>query len=69
MTITRRWPAFGECQLPETVLDVLMADALNRPNGVKLPLLLEVAQNPDNAKAGEAKDLLELYLDGDYGSD
>ncbi len=56
-------------KLPETVLDVLMADALNRPNGVKLPVLLDVAQNPDNAKAGEAKDLLELYLDGDYGTD
>jgi hypothetical protein len=56
-------------KLPEAVLDVLMADALNRPNGVKLPVLLDVAMNPDNAKAGEAKDLLELYLDADYGSD
>ena len=56
-------------KLPEQVLDILMADALNRPNGVKLPVLLDVAQNPDNAKAGEAKDLLELYLDGDYGTD
>jgi hypothetical protein len=56
-------------KLPEAVLDVLMADALNRPNAVKLPVLLDVAQNPDNAKAGEAKDLLELYLDGDYGTD
>ncbi len=56
-------------KLPEAVLDVLMADALNRPNSVKLPTLLDVAQNPDNAKAGEAKDLLELYLDEDYGTD
>jgi hypothetical protein len=56
-------------KLPEDVLDVLMADALNRPNSVKLPTLLDVAQNPDNSKAGEAKDLLELYLDEDYGAD
>jgi hypothetical protein len=56
-------------KLPETVLDVLMADALNRPNSVKLPVLLDVAFNPDNAKASEAKDLLELYLDGDFGTD
>jgi hypothetical protein len=56
-------------KLPEDVLDVLMADALNRPNSVKLPTLLEVAQNSDNPKAGEAKDLLELYLDDDYGTD
>jgi hypothetical protein len=52
-----------DAKLPEAVLDVLMSDVLNRPNSVKLPLLLKVAQNPDHAKAEEAKDLLELYLD------
>ena len=46
-----------------------MADALNRPNSVKLPVLLQVAQESDNPKASEAKDLLELYLDEDYGTD
>jgi hypothetical protein len=56
-------------KLPESVLDELMADVLNRPNALKLPVLLQVAQEPDNPKAGEAKDLLELYLDEDYGSD
>jgi hypothetical protein len=56
-------------KLPEAVLDVLLGDALNRPNSVKLPALLEVARNPDHVEAGEAKDLLELYLDEDYGSD
>jgi hypothetical protein len=56
-------------KLPESVLDALMADALNRPNSIKLPLLLSVAQNPDHAKAAEAKDILELYLDEDYGAD
>ena len=54
---------------PESVLDVLMADVLNRPNSIKLPLLLEVAQNSDHAKAAEAKEVLELYLDEDYGTD
>jgi hypothetical protein len=47
----------------ESVLDVLMSDVLNRPNSVKLPLLLQLAQNPDHPKAEEAKDLVELYLD------
>ena len=56
-------------KLPEAVLDELMADALNRPNSVKLPVLLQVAQQSDNPKASEAKDLLELYLDEDYGTD
>ena len=54
-----------KAKLPESVLDVLMSDVLNRPNSVKLPALLQVAQNADHPKAEEAKDLLELYLDED----
>ena len=56
-------------RLPESVLDVLMGDLLNRPNGVKLPMFLDIARNPDHAKAAEARELLELYLDEDYGTD
>ena len=56
-------------KMPESVLDVLMVDVLNRPNSLKLPLLLEVARDPQNPKAGEAKDLMELYLEEDYGTD
>ncbi len=56
--------------LSETVLDVLLADLLNRPNSVKLPMLYEIArQGEQNAKAGDAKDILQLYLDEDYGED
>ena len=54
--------------LSEGVLDELLADLLNRPNSVKLPMLLDVAQDPDNVKNSEAKDLLELYLGDDYGT-
>jgi hypothetical protein len=53
--------------LSEGVLDELLADLLNRPNNLKLPMLLDVAQDPNNAKSAEAKDLLELYLGEDYG--
>ena len=56
-------------KLSEDVLDILMADVLNRPNAVKLPMFLELAKNPEHAKAEEAKDLLELYLDEDDGTD
>jgi hypothetical protein len=56
-------------KLPEGVLDELLADVLNRPNAVKLPSLLDVASDPNHAKHDEAKDLLELYLGEDYGSD
>ena len=55
--------------LPEDVLDVLLADALNRPNSVKLPALLDVARDPQNPKAPEARELLQLFLDDDYGND
>lgn len=54
---------------PEAVIDVLMGDLLNRPNSVKLPLLVDVARNSSNPKAEEAKNLLELYLEEDYGTD
>ncbi|HWC61058.1 MAG TPA: hypothetical protein VHC44_15290 [Verrucomicrobiae bacterium] len=56
-------------KLPEGVLDELLADVLNRPNNLKLPELLAVASDPNHAKHDEAKDLLELYLGEDYGSD
>lgn len=55
--------------LSTEVLDVLLGDALNRPNSLKLPALLDVASNPAHPQAEEAKDLLELYLDADYGTD
>lgn len=58
-----------DTKLSDAVLDVLMVDLLNRPNATKLPLLLDVARTPDHPKATEAKDLLELYLEEDYGTD
>jgi hypothetical protein len=56
-------------KLPEDTLDTLMADLLNRPNSTKLPMFLDIARNPDHPKHEEARDMLELYLDNDYGSD
>ena len=55
-------------KLPDEVLEVLMSDLLNRPNATKLPMFLEIAKNPDHSKAEESKDLLELYLEEDYGT-
>jgi hypothetical protein len=56
-------------KLPEDTLDTLMADLLNRPNSTKLPMFLDIARNPDHPKHEEARDMLELYLDEDYGTD
>jgi len=55
--------------LPEAVLDVFTEDVLNRPNSIKLPALLDIARDPQHPKAGEAKDILELFLEDDFGTD
>jgi len=55
--------------LPEAVLDVFVEDVFNRPNGIKLPLLLDIAQDPQHPRSAEAKDVLELFLEEDFGSD
>jgi len=55
--------------LPEAVLDVLLEDVFNRPNSVKLPLLLDIARNSQHPKASESRDVLELFLEEDYGND
>lgn len=58
-----------DTRLPVPVLDVIMNDALSRPDSMKLPLMLDIAKNPAHAKAAEAKEVLENYLDQDYGND
>ncbi len=55
--------------MPDDVLDTLLADLLNRPDKDKLPMLLQLAQTPNHPKAAESKEMLELYLDEDYGTD
>src|SRR5882724_10610810 len=55
--------------LGDDALDVLMQDVLGRPNSLKLPELLAVAQTPSHPKADEAKDFLSLFLEEDYGDD
>lgn len=51
------------------VLDVIIADLLNRPDTLKLPYLLQIAQDQQNPKAGEAKGILAALLDEDFGDD
>lgn len=53
----------------EAVLDVILGDALNRPNAIKLPSLLEVAKIPGHPKAEEAREILEVFVDNNYGTD
>jgi len=53
----------------EAVMDIIMSDALNRPNALKLPSLLEVAKVPGHPKAEEALEILEVFVDHNYGTD
>ena len=62
-------PTFTNAAVAESVLDVLMTDVLNRPNQLKLPALLDVAQIPNHPKAEEARDILEVFVDENYGQD
>lgn len=63
-------PYLTATNTPGAVLDILLADLLNRPNNIKLPILLDVARScPDQKAAGEAKEILTLFLDEDHGSD
>lgn len=51
------------------VYEIIFADLLNRPNYIKLPMLLEVARNGKPEQATEAKDFLEVFIGEDYGTD
>jgi len=62
-------PTFTNAAIAEPVLDVLMTDVLNRPNQLKLPALLDVARIPNHPKAEEARDILEVFVDENYGQD
>jgi hypothetical protein len=55
-------------EVPEAVSSVFMDDLYNRDEEMKLPLLLAVARNDKHALKDEAKDLLELYIEEDYGT-
>jgi hypothetical protein len=53
---------------PSAVSTVLMNDLLNRNNTLKLPMLLAVAQNSDHPLKDQAREMLELLLQQDNGS-
>lgn len=60
---------FTNARTQEPVLDVIMTDALNRPNGIKLPALLDVARVEGHPKAAEAREILEVFVEADHGTD
>ena len=53
----------------EDEIEILIRDVLNRSNTIKLPLLLEVARTTGHPKAGEAREILEVFLGESYDND
>jgi hypothetical protein len=53
---------------PSGVSTVLMNDLLNRNNNLKLPMLLDIAQQDDHPLKDQAREMLELLLQEDHGS-
>lgn len=53
----------------EPILEALLTDLLNRPDSLKLSTLLQVVRIPDHPKASEARDILEVYVDENFGTD
>jgi hypothetical protein len=49
--------------------EVIVSDAFNRTDGVKLPLLLAAAQTPKHPMAEIAKSTLAFLLDANFGDD
>jgi len=52
---------------PPEVSEEIFNDVLNRPDEVKLPLLVKTLRQPAHPMAGEAREILEMYLDLDEG--
>jgi hypothetical protein len=55
-------------QISRAVQSALMADLLNRPEQVKLPLWLAILRTPEHPDAGEARNQLLFYVSEDAGT-
>src|SRR4051794_37264786 len=58
-------PLLRNPSLPEEVHDVLFTDLMNRDDAVKLPMLLDVAKQPNHPYHEEALTDLQIFLDQD----
>jgi hypothetical protein len=61
-------PYFTNSATAEPVIDVLMAGLAERPDDIRLPLLLMMAEDSQNAKSADALDYLESILGENFGT-
>lgn len=57
-----------DAQNPRSVTEIIFNDVLNRPDGIKLPLLAKTLRNAAHPMVGEAKEILEMYLELEPGA-
>ena len=62
-------PYIQNTRLDAEFLETMVAESLNRPDSVKLPVLLLAARTPQHPMAEVAKSTLAFLLDADHGSD
>jgi hypothetical protein len=62
-------PALTNAATSRDVIEVLLADVLNRPNALKLPTLLDIARVENHPNVEEAREILELFVDANHGTD
>jgi len=48
---------------------LVMLDMLTRDDGIKMPSLVELLRNPSETTRTEAREILEAFLEKDYGDD
>lgn len=65
----RLLPLVKNTGLSEEVLSVFVTDLMNRPDTVKLPVLLDIAKLPNHPNHEEAVTDLQIFLDADFGTD
>jgi len=59
---------YNNSATPTEVSEIIFNDALNRPDEIKLPMLAKTLRNPAHPMAGEAREILEMYLDLEPGA-
>lgn len=62
-------PLFKNKNTPVDMLDGILSDLYNRGDRVKLEAVLEVARIDDHPMKEDALELLEFYVDENYGTD
>jgi hypothetical protein len=62
-------PYVRNVQLDPGFQEVIVAESLNRPDAVKLPVLLAAARTPKHPMAETAKSTLSFLLDANFGED